>query len=155
MKKHVTIDPTSIVSSTEEPLGASQDEKNLDRGIHLPKHMLSPGQDGYRTPTIEDFEAQNDGCITSNAAPTPYQVVTPNGCSTPNSLQYRLPHNRHHLNLSNSSLAHSILDELHWRERARHFTWTYFTMTMATGGISNVLHNGKLTLRGLESLRTS
>ena len=155
MKKHVTIDPTSIVSSTEEPQGASQDEKNLDRGIHPPKHMLSPGQDGYRTPTIEDFEAQNDGCITSNAAPTPNQVVTPNGYSTPNSLQHRIPHTRHHLNLSSSSLAHSILDELHWRERARHYTWTFFTMTMATGGISNVLYNGTLTLRGLESLRTS
>ena len=155
MKKHVTIDPTSTASSMEEPQGASQDEKNLDRGIHLPRHMLSPGQDGYRTPTIEDFEAQNDGCITSNAAPTPAQVVTPNGYSTPNSLQHRPPHTRHQLNLSSPSLAHSILDELQWRERARHFTWTFFTMTMATGGISNVLYNGTLKLRGLESLRTS
>ena len=155
MKKHVTIDPTPIASSTEEPQGALQDEKNLYRGIHVPKHMLSPGQDGCRTPTIEDFEAQNDGSFTPNAAPTPNQVVTPNGYSTPNSLQHRLPHIRHHLNLSSPSLAHSILDELHWRERARHFTWTFFTMTMATGGISNVLYNGTLTLQGLESLRTS
>ena len=155
MKKHVTIDPTSIISSTEVPQEAPQDEKNLDRGIHLPKHMLSPGQDGYRTPTIEDFEAQNDGSIISNAAPTPNQVVIPNGCSTPNSLHHRLPHTRHHLNLSSSSLAHSIFDELNWRERARHYTWTFFTMTMATGGISNVLYHGTLTLRGLESLHTS
>jgi hypothetical protein len=26
------------------------------------------------------------------------------------------------------------------RERIRHFTWTWFTMTMATGGIANVLY---------------
>ena len=31
---------------------------------------------------------------------------------------------------------------LRWRERIRHFTWTWFTMTMATGGIANVLYTG-------------
>ena len=29
-----------------------------------------------------------------------------------------------------------------WRKRIRHFTWTFFTMTMATGGVANVLHTG-------------
>jgi hypothetical protein len=31
---------------------------------------------------------------------------------------------------------------LSWRERVRHFTWTWFCMTMATGGIANVLYTG-------------
>jgi hypothetical protein len=32
--------------------------------------------------------------------------------------------------------------KLSFRERIRHFTWTWFTMTMATGGIANVLYTG-------------
>ena len=32
---------------------------------------------------------------------------------------------------------------LGFRQRIRHFTWTWFTMTMATGGIANVLYTGK------------
>ena len=34
-------------------------------------------------------------------------------------------------------------EKLSWRERIRHFTWTWFCMTMATGGIANVLYTGK------------
>jgi len=32
------------------------------------------------------------------------------------------------------------INRLAIRERIRHFTWTWFTMTMATGGIANVLY---------------
>ena len=35
---------------------------------------------------------------------------------------------------------------LSWRERVRHFTWTWFCMTMATGGIANVLYTGSLVI---------
>jgi hypothetical protein len=37
----------------------------------------------------------------------------------------------------------SRADRLRLRDRIRHFTWTWFTMTMATGGIANVLYAGK------------
>ena len=103
-------------------------------GIAIPAHMLSPGEDGYRTPTIEDFGHGSDhatqyghhhdhawfGCPRSHSPPT---------------LRDRFPRR-------GSSVPHALLEKLEWRERIRHFTWTFFTMTMATGGIANVLYTG-------------
>jgi hypothetical protein len=31
---------------------------------------------------------------------------------------------------------------LTWKQRIEHVTWAWFTLTMATGGIANVLHSG-------------
>ncbi|KAK7519607.1 voltage-dependent anion channel-domain-containing protein [Phyllosticta citriasiana] len=39
--------------------------------------------------------------------------------------------------------------KLGFRERIRHFTWTWFCMTMATGGIANVLYSVPLRFHGL------
>ncbi|PSN67312.1 hypothetical protein BS50DRAFT_493569 [Corynespora cassiicola Philippines] len=41
---------------------------------------------------------------------------------------------------------------LPFRERIRHFTWTWFTMTMATGGIANVLYTVPFRFHGLYAL---
>ena len=141
-QKRVTIDESSTGPCSEEPSRTVQDDTNLYQGMHIPNHMVAPGQDGYRTPTAEDYPVQNGGFTTPNSA------RTPDGATTPSSLHHRLPHGRHHLNQSSSSLAHSILDKLHWRERIRHYTWTFYTITMATGGIANVLYTGKPSLRG-------
>lgn len=42
--------------------------------------------------------------------------------------------------------------KLPWRERIRHFTWTWFCLTMATGGIANVLYAVPFRFRGLYTL---
>lgn len=102
----------------------------------LPHLAMSPGQDGYRTPTIEDFH-QHARRTRPNRRP--------GGPSTTSSF-VRLPVSAmfggHTLNQSNISLGNGISEKLEWRERIRHYTWTYFTMTMATGGVANVLYAG-------------
>jgi hypothetical protein len=42
--------------------------------------------------------------------------------------------------------------KLPWRERIRHFTWTWFCLTMATGGIANVLYAVPFRFHGLYAL---
>ena len=154
-KKKVTIDESSAISLSDEHCKTLQDGAPVCRGMHIPKHMAFPGQDGHRTSTIEDYACQNCGPTTPSGARTPNLVATPDGHLTPNSAHHRPPHFRHHLDPSNSSLAQSILDKLHWRERIRHYTWTFFTMTMATGGIANVVYAGKLSRRYPASLYES
>lgn len=143
-EKQVPIDdPSPTPSSGKDHHEGHHTPKDGDttarRGVlPVPKHMLSPGQDGYRTPTIEDYEMHS-------CRPTPLF----RGLGSPNNnLQFQMPHlspgnaSRHSLNLGNGNIAHNILEKLQWRERIRHYTWTFFTLTMATGGIANVLYEG-------------
>ncbi|EXJ91274.1 hypothetical protein A1O1_04384 [Capronia coronata CBS 617.96] len=41
---------------------------------------------------------------------------------------------------------------LSWRQRLKHVTWAWFTMTMATGGIANVLHRVPYRFHGLYTI---
>ncbi|EMD61119.1 hypothetical protein GGP41_010022 [Bipolaris sorokiniana] len=42
--------------------------------------------------------------------------------------------------------------QLSFKERIRHFTWTWFCLTMATGGIANVLYSVPFRFRGLYAI---
>ncbi|KAF7194833.1 Malic acid transport protein [Pseudocercospora fuligena] len=50
---------------------------------------------------------------------------------------------------------HEHIHELHFKERIRHFTWTWFTMTMATGGVANTLYQASIISIGTILLNVS
>ena len=135
-------------------------------GVVIPVHTRAPGQDGYRTPTGEDYEnharqylknkanrpsnisgsyfafdgSENDTSNTT-AGRRNVRIQSPpaSGCGTP-----RASINRSRLSLS--AVGEKLIENLEWKVRIRHFTWTFFTMTMATGGIANVLFAGMHSL---------
>jgi hypothetical protein len=122
-------------NSTESSGRLGNHGMRLKRGILIPGQMLSPGQDGYRTPTIEDYEEhhqqnshRSNHTSALNGAVNFMHITLNSGTRT-------------HFSLSKG------LEKLAWRQRLRHFTWTFFTMTMATGGIANVIHAGRFSLQ--------
>lgn len=118
---------TPISEKVQNPL----DDLPLRSGIPLPNHMVPPGQDGYRTPTVEDYQRHVGEA-----------QLRPRGPGLSNRSSRRVSTAGMLCNLSSVSLGQNILERLEWRERIRHYTWTFFTMTMATGGIANVLYSG-------------
>ena len=110
------------------------------RGIAIPDGMLSPGQDGYRTPTIEDYE-QHLHRRGHHGAFSQMHLRSPGGILSLSS------ETKSHLSLTRG------LEIIGWKERLRHFTWSFFTMTMATGGIANVLHTGQAASINLATVR--
>lgn len=107
---------------------------DVHQGIAIPRHMSRPGEDGYRTPNVHDYEREKIETV-EKEHPT-------SGAKTPPP-SAGLFSRQAVVNLANLSKMDLSLERLHWRERIRHFTWTFFTMTMATGGIANVLYTGE------------
>ncbi|KAL4956199.1 voltage-dependent anion channel-domain-containing protein [Aspergillus filifer] len=124
-----------------------------------PRHLRFPGADGYRTPTIEDTEKGLTKAIS-------------NGDSSNAILQLRGSHLREThssaLEATRSplvsgaynevgaelarSISQSTTGKLNWKKRIRHFTWAFFTLTMATGGIANVIYSIPYRFRGLDTI---
>lgn len=138
-QKHVTINALSpsAAPSPNSPTSPNRDLAPND-GTTTPIHRLSC-EDGCRTPTIE-IHRPSTGDIERNDHAL--------GTLSNNSSHHRLPHTHHGIfgrasaNVSVISFSERLLEKLQWRERIRHYTWTFFTMTMATGGIANVLYTG-------------
>lgn len=118
----------------------------------LPRHMRSPGEDGYRTPTIEDAER---ALSVLGVEETPGGVREAHSSALEAALQRASSRAtertkpdkeagacREHNGLGLFGLKRTVSGELSWKKRIRHVTWAYFTMTMATGGLANVLYQG-------------
>ncbi|OXV11846.1 hypothetical protein Egran_00393 [Elaphomyces granulatus] len=94
----------------------------------LPPYYRQSGNEGYHTPTIIEGTLRSVP-LSFDGYPFPIQT---------------LPHISNGTNEISSEGKLSKLGlgdqrRLPWKQRIRHFTWAYFTLTMATGGIANVI----------------
>lgn len=123
----------------------------------VPRHMRSPGDDGYRTPTIEDAErtlsilgvedspGNNAREVHTSALEAALQRVSSRATQHTTNKEYDQRKDRDGSSLT-QHVTNSSASRLSWKKRIRHVTWAYFTMTMATGGLANVLYEGECSL---------
>jgi len=104
-------------------------------GILHPRHLSMPGAEGYRTPNGEDIEHHTDKqrqlMDEANLQLPSLQVSTQASQTYPN------PYGP---GAACPAPSRTNMRELNLRQRIKHFTWSFFTLTMATGGIANVLY---------------
>lgn len=139
--------------------------------LEVPRYLRSPGEEGFRTPTIEDAvrvleEARANQLpgadrglsgIHSSALEAALQKATSRGTDHTHKLdEYKRDSGdsdemgeQYH---GGGGLARRNTDasakKLSWKKRIRHITWAYFTLTMATGGMANVLYTGQRACPG-------
>jgi hypothetical protein len=127
------------------------------------------GEDGWRTPTIEDahhprnleLHLQLSRCSEKSESTRSQQPVVP---VNPDGLSYRRPDSANTVSTALQSSIHyprgpcgsdarepqiEVDDEpppnemnLSIKQRLKHVSWAWFTLVMATGGIASVLHAG-------------
>ncbi|CAG7958800.1 unnamed protein product [Penicillium olsonii] len=124
-----------------------------------PRHMRAPGEDGYRTPTIEDAERALSILGADGISPTQVREAHSSAleaalhrASTRGTVASEKPKKgndnscQEHNGLGLFGLKRTVSGKMSWKKRIRHVTWAYFTLTMATGGIANVLYQGLETI---------
>jgi hypothetical protein len=123
--------------------------------LRFPRYLRSPGDDGYRTPTIEDAErtlavlgvdaprqGNNAREVHTSALEAALQKVTSRATDqTAGNKELSHCEDRDRVELTRKVTDVSA-SKLSWKKRIRHVTWAYFTLTMATGGLANVLYEG-------------
>ncbi|BCS30357.1 putative C4-dicarboxylate transporter/malic acid transport protein [Aspergillus puulaauensis] len=123
-----------------------------------PRHLRHPVADGYRTPTVEDTEKilsktlsvndregvslQPTGSRVREAHSSALESTHPPVCRTYNEAD-KTP---------SGYIPEPTGGKLDWKRRIRHFTWAFFTLTMATGGIANVIYSIPYRFRGLDTI---
>lgn len=127
----------------------------MSSSSHVPRHLRSPGDDGYRTPTIEDAQlnfpvlrlsdSRGSQAIQSSAVEQP--SLPPRATDRAQGREQKDCDDCSDHNSLNRTLTGYSAKSLSWKKRIRHVTWAYFTSTMATGGLANVLYQGMHFLR--------
>ncbi|KAI9373971.1 voltage-dependent anion channel-domain-containing protein [Aspergillus egyptiacus] len=124
-----------------------------------PRHMRSPGADGYRTPTIEDTTQGLTKTLSADGYGGASLQPTGSCVREAHSSALELAHGtlcHAYSQPDPSTLSRTISQatsgKLSWRRRIKHFTWAFFTLTMATGGMSSVAYTIPYRFRGLETI---
>ncbi len=109
----------------------------------VPRHLRSPGDDGYRTPTIEDSELNLPVLRGSDSRGSQARGVQSTAIEQLHRRATDCGNRSGHNSIQRTPTGYSA-KTLSWKKRIRHVTWAYFTSTMATGGLANVLYEGIL-----------
>lgn len=127
--------------------------------LRVPRYLRSPGDDGYRTPTIEDAQ-RTLAVLAVTDAPSLGNNASEVHTSALEAALHKVASRATDQTASNKELSHCMdrdgaeltrkvtdasASKLSWKKRIRHITWAYFTLTMATGGLANVLYEGIYT----------
>ncbi|KIX02797.1 uncharacterized protein Z518_08740 [Rhinocladiella mackenziei CBS 650.93] len=108
----------------------------------------SHSQDGWRTPTIEDLEHPANRSKVQAYVEYEYPSSRRNEGS-----QRPIMPQPDQQDEKGPNLDEDTFDDkpkhLTWKQRMKHVTWAWFTLTMATGGIANVIHTVPYRFDGL------
>ncbi|EXJ68824.1 uncharacterized protein A1O5_07755 [Cladophialophora psammophila CBS 110553] len=107
-------------------------------------------QDGWRTPIVEDPEHR------ANRSRNYFNNVSPPETSSEPPWKDSQTTAAANGEDAEKGKAEGMLDDhpkvLSWSQRMKHVTWAWFTLTMATGGIANVLHAVPYRFHGLYAI---
>lgn len=118
--RHFSLDIQEQEKSRDELMQGLE----VHNGIAIPHHMTPPGQDGYRTPNVHDYEWEKDQTAEPARSDSAERRQSKQTAETPPPPAGRFSR---HLPLVNLSKIDLKLERLHWRERVRHCMIPYHT----------------------------
>lgn len=109
-------------------------------------------ENGYESPQLSDGDILfGQGILSGERKRVGRRKSTDNGEKVESPGSQAHLNGGGHLNGGSETTQHKIDDEgerpktkVGFRDRVACFTWTWFTMTMATGGIANVIHSSNI-----------
>lgn len=129
----------------------NEEEEEEEKGL-----SSSGEEEDVATEEVEEIGSSEDFCDSSLRACGPGDNTATNGSSHLTPSDSRNNTQAEKSTRQNQDPEDPVLarrrTKLPWRERIRHFTWTWFCLTMATGGIANVLHAVPFRFHGLYAL---
>lgn len=102
--------------------------------------VIRPGDEGWLTPTIEDAHHPANLGRETNIYEARFRTDLDSvHC------RHRVANHLHDAqeDMENDQDSSAQPKQLSWKQRVKHVTWAWFTMSMATGGIASVISQGR------------